>query len=72
MRASLSNLTFAVCVTGPLLMGHGASAETLKLAGTGGAMPMAERVAAEFFSSTGIKVDVIPGLGQQRRHRCYR
>ena len=62
MHASLSNFAFAVCLAGPLLMGHGASAETRKLAGTGGAIPMAEHVAAEFAVSTGIKIKVIPGL----------
>ncbi len=65
MHASLSKLAFAVCLAGPFLAGHGASAETLKLAGTGGAMPMAEHVAAEFAVSTGIKIKVIPGLGSK-------
>jgi phosphate transport system substrate-binding protein len=62
---SFANLAFAVFLAGPLLAGDGASAETLRLAGTGGAMPMAERVAAGFVVSTGIGIEVIPGLGSK-------
>ena len=60
-----ANFAFAVFFVGPLLAGDGAAAETLRLAGTGGAMPMAERVATGFVVATGIKIEVIPGLGSK-------
>ena len=65
MHASYSKLAIAVSFAGVLLAGPAASAETLKIAGTGGAMPMAERAAADFAGSTGVKIEVIPGLGSK-------
>ncbi len=69
---SFSNLAFAVCLTGPLLAGHAAPAETLKLAGTGGAMPMAEQVAAGFLAVHRDQYRDDPRSWQQRRHRRNR
>mgnify|MGYP002336183659 CR=1 FL=1 len=57
MIAALSVLLFAA--------GQASAAETLRLAGTGGAMAMAEQIAAEFAVSTGIKIQVVPGLGSK-------
>ena len=65
MRPSFQNLAFALFLAGPLLAGAAASAETWKLGGTGGAMAMAEHEAAEFAVATGIKIEVIPGLGSK-------
>lgn len=65
MHGSFSNVAFAVSLAGALLAGHGASAETLQLAGTGGATAMMEHIAAGFAVSTGIKIEVIPGLGSK-------
>jgi phosphate transport system substrate-binding protein len=65
MRPSFQNLAFALFLAGPLLAGPAASAETWKLGGTGGAMPMAEHEAAEFAVATGIKIEMIPGLGSK-------
>jgi phosphate transport system substrate-binding protein len=57
---------FAAVLGGVLLLtGNGASAETLRLAGTGGAMAMVDRIAAEFDVATGIKIQIIPGLGSK-------
>lgn len=52
-------------LAGPLLAGSAMAAEKLRLAGTGGAMAMAEQIAVEFAVSTGIKIQVIPGLGSK-------
>lgn len=57
MIAALSVLLFAA--------GQASAAGTLRLAGTGGAMAMAEQIAAEFAVSTGIKIQVVPGLGSK-------
>src|SRR6187431_2198355 len=65
MQSSYSKLAIAVFFAGVLLAGPAASAETLKIAGTGGAMPMAERAVADFAASTGIKIEAIPGLGSK-------
>lgn len=65
MHGSFSNVVFAVSLAGALLAGHGAAAETLRLAGTGGAMAMVEQVAAGFAAATGVKLEVVPGLGSK-------
>jgi phosphate transport system substrate-binding protein len=65
MRARFSNLAVAVFFVFPLPAGHAAAAEMLRLAGTGGATAMLQHVAAEFAVSSGIKIEVIPGLGSK-------
>lgn len=63
MRAPFSNLAVAVVCVFPLLAGNGAAAETLRLAGTGSATEMLRHVGAQFTAATGVKIDVVPGLG---------
>ena len=46
----------------PALAGE-ASAQALKLGGTGGAMGMAEKVAAAYAAKGGAAIEIIPGLG---------
>lgn len=65
MRASFSKLAVAAFLAGPLLAGNAALAETLRLAGTGGAMAMVQQIAAGFAEDTGVKIKVVPGLGSK-------
>lgn len=65
MRALLSRLGLCVLVACPPLGSSGFAAETLQVAGTGGATAMVERVAAGFEAETGIKIVVVPGLGSK-------
>ncbi len=64
MRATFSGLAFGLLIASALLAGP-AAAETLKVAGTGGAMPAIEKVAAEFLAASGISIEAIPGLGSK-------
>ena len=65
MHPSIRTMVVALFLTGPLLAAPSASAGTLKLAGTGGAMPMAEHEDVGFTVATGIKIEVISGLGSR-------
>lgn len=65
MRSSLPTLAFAALFALPLLAAPAASADILRLAGTGGAMPMAEHIAAAYLAVSGTKIEVIPGLGSK-------
>jgi phosphate transport system substrate-binding protein len=65
MRVSFWKLGLAVCMAGALTASQGAAAETWRIAGTGGAIPMAQRVATEFAAATGIELEVVPGLGSK-------
>jgi phosphate transport system substrate-binding protein len=61
--ASISRLALAGLLAGPLFVGNGAAAETLRLGGTGSAIGMLHQVGAEFTAAAGGKIDVIPSLG---------
>lgn len=65
MHASFSKLAIAAFLTALCLAGAAARAETLRLAGTGGAMAMVEQIAAGFADATGVTIDVVPGLGSK-------
>lgn len=65
MRTSLLPLAFAAFFALPLFAAPAASADTLRLAGTGGAMPMAQQIAAEYLATSGTKIEVIAGLGSK-------
>lgn len=63
MRSLCSGVAFAVAAAVSLLAAFEASAQPLKVAGTGGAMGMVERVATEFATATGTQIEIIAGLG---------
>ena len=63
MRKAIASLALAAFVATPFLAESAASAETFRLAGTGGGMGMAERVAAAYAVATGATIEIIPGLG---------
>jgi phosphate transport system substrate-binding protein len=64
VRLSFSKtLAFLAFHAGLLLAVSGASAETLRLAGTGTATEMLRQVGAQFTADTGIEIVVIPSLG---------
>lgn len=63
MRSLCSGVAFAVAAAVSLLAASEASAQPLKVAGTGGAMGMVERLSIEFAAATGTEIEVITGLG---------
>lgn len=63
MRASYSNVAIAALLALPLMAGTGAAAETLRVAGSGGFLEAILQVAPPFAAATGIKLEVLGGLG---------
>jgi phosphate transport system substrate-binding protein len=63
MRASFWKMAIVVALASPPLAGTATAAATLRLAGTGTSTEMLRQVGAKFTAATGIKIDVIPGLG---------
>jgi phosphate transport system substrate-binding protein len=63
MRAPFLKLAFFAFLAFPLLAGHGAVAEPLRLAGTGGIIEAMKQIAPKFTAATGIQLEVIVGLG---------
>lgn len=64
MNMTLAKFVLTLLVAAPMVA-NGAAAETLRVAGTGGAMAMVERIADAFAASSGIKIEVVPGLGSK-------
>jgi phosphate transport system substrate-binding protein len=63
MRTSVLPLAIAALLAFSLSNTPAISADTLRLAGTGGAMPMAQHMAAQYLAASGTTIEVIPGLG---------
>lgn len=63
MRELFSNFAFVFLLAGAWLQGHGAAAETLRLGGTGGAMPMAEHIAIAYAAAGGPIIEIVADLG---------
>jgi phosphate transport system substrate-binding protein len=63
MRASHSARAIALCLAVSLLAATAASAQTLRLGGTGSALGLLQQVGAEFASASEIKIDVVSSLG---------
>lgn len=63
MRTSVFPLAIAALLALSLSHAPAISAPPLRLAGTGGAMPMAQHVATEYLAAGGPTIEVIPGLG---------
>lgn len=63
MRGRFKGVALAAGLTVAALMAQGASAEALRLSGTGGAMPMMQQVAAAYADAGGPEIEIIVGLG---------
>src|SRR5665647_334367 len=63
LGTSFSKLATVAVIAFPLMAANGASAETLRLAGTGGIIEAMRQVAPKFKAATGIELEVIVGLG---------
>jgi len=63
MRIYRLSLSCAALLFASLFTGNARAAETLTLAGTGGAMPMAEVIADAYDAATGTRIEVIFGVG---------
>ena len=63
MRASYSNAAIAALLAFPLLAGNGATAATLRVAGSGGFLEAIQKIAPPFAAATGSQLQVIGGLG---------
>ena len=59
---SFSVVVLAAAFLGAPSLAETAAAQTLRLGGTGGGMGMAQRI-ADAYAATGIRIEVIPGLG---------
>lgn len=70
MRATFSKLAIAVAIGASLTAGDLAATETLRLAGTGGIIEAMQQVAPKFEAATGIKLEVIVGLGSSGAMRA--
>jgi phosphate transport system substrate-binding protein len=62
MRAAFAKSAIVLLFAGALPAGN-ATAETLRLGGTGSAIGMLQQVGAEFTAATGVKVEVFASLG---------
>ncbi|HEY6023450.1 MAG TPA: hypothetical protein VIV34_04645 [Pseudolabrys sp.] len=65
MRVPLSKPAFTAAFVLLLAAGQVCTAETLRVAGTGGAMGMMRQVASAFAESSGIELEFVPGLGSK-------
>lgn len=63
MRASFWKVAIVVALASPPLAESATAAATLRMAGTGSSTGMLRQVGAKFTAATGIKIDVVPGLG---------
>lgn len=63
MRAPFSKLVVAAVLAFPLLAASAATAQTLRVGGTGSATEMLRQVGAEFTAATGVKIEVVLSLG---------
>jgi phosphate transport system substrate-binding protein len=63
MRAQFPKTMVAVLFAGLSLAANGATAETLRLAGTGGIIEAMQQIAPKFTAASGIQLEVIVGLG---------
>ncbi|GEO84407.1 MULTISPECIES: PstS family phosphate ABC transporter substrate-binding protein [Alphaproteobacteria] len=63
MRRSCWSLTLIILVCGGLLAGQTSAAETLRLGGSGGALPMAERIFKAYAAQGGPTIEIVPDLG---------
>ncbi|MFA7414014.1 MAG: substrate-binding domain-containing protein [Rhizobium sp.] len=63
MRGLFSNFAFVLLLAGAWLQGHEAAAETFRLGGTGGAMPMAQHIATAYAAAGGPTIEIVPDLG---------
>ena len=63
MRASFSKLAFSLFLAFPLLTANAATAESLRLAGTGGIIEAMKQIAPSFKAATGNELDIAVGLG---------
>jgi phosphate transport system substrate-binding protein len=62
MRASYTKLAFVLLLAGAVSTGN-AAAQALRVGGTGTATGMLQQVGAKFTAATGVKIDVVAGLG---------
>jgi phosphate transport system substrate-binding protein len=65
MRVSLSAAVCTAALAGALLTCNQALADDIRVAGTGGAMAMVERLASGFAEATGDKIELVWGLGSK-------
>lgn len=63
MRWLFSMVAFVASLMAGPLAGHDALAQSLRLAGTGGAMPMMQRVATAYAAAGGPQIEIISGIG---------
>jgi phosphate transport system substrate-binding protein len=63
MRVAILKSLTAVSLLLLLAAGQAPAAETLRIAGTGGALGILRQIAAQSVASTGIQLEIIPGLG---------
>lgn len=63
MRASISKLTGLVLLVGLLMAQSAAAADALRFGGTGSSIGLLHQVGGKFAAATGVKIDVVPGLG---------
>lgn len=65
MRSPFAALSVALLLAGTLSAGPARAAETLRVSGTGGAMPMMQHIAAGYAAATGNRIEVVSGLGSR-------
>lgn len=63
MRRSFSKIAIVLLLATAIPAGNAATAETLRVGGTGSAVGMLQQVGTQFTAATGVKVDVVASLG---------
>ena len=64
MRASFATLSIVLLLAGTAV-DRPAAAETLRVAGTGGALGMLQRIVAEYAAVSGVQLELVPSLGSK-------